>query len=98
MHKLLPIILLSSLVGASTIQQPLANSPISNTLTTKKPLVDSESLQSHITSANLLKRAKHLFQIAELGIDEYNHPTRVIGSEGTIHHLATSTNLPLYHS
>jgi aminopeptidase Y len=33
--------------------------------------------------SNLLDRAKVLYSLAERGIDEYNHPTRVIGSKGT---------------
>ncbi|RFU33484.1 hypothetical protein B7463_g2911, partial [Scytalidium lignicola] len=49
-------------------------------------LVSSERLQGDILAGNLLKRAKHLYKIAELGIEEFNHPTRVIGSKG---HLAT---------
>ncbi|KAL4892210.1 hypothetical protein BDV59DRAFT_54611 [Aspergillus ambiguus] len=51
-----------------------------------KELVSSEALQSHVDADNLLKRARDLYKIAELGIDEYNHPTRVIGSQG---HLGT---------
>lgn len=48
----------------------------------KKPLVDSEALQKLIKADNLLARAEHLYEIAKLGEPEYNHPTRVIGSEG----------------
>lgn len=47
-----------------------------------KPLVDSEELQSKIHKDNLLARAKELYEIAKLSEDEYNHPTRVIGSPG----------------
>lgn len=50
------------------------------TLTTS--IIDSTSLQNDINVDNLLKRAKKLFEIAELSEDEYNHPTRVIGSKG----------------
>lgn len=46
------------------------------------PLVDSESLQATISGKNLLVRAKQLYRIAKLSEDEYNHPTRVIGSKG----------------
>ncbi|KAI1865762.1 hypothetical protein JX265_008085 [Neoarthrinium moseri] len=53
---------------------------------TSKPLVSTEALQHSIKSDNLLARAKDLYKIAKLGEDEYNHPTRVIGSEG---HLGT---------
>lgn len=47
-----------------------------------KPLVDSEELQAKISQDKLLARAKELYKIAELSLDEYNHPTRVIGSDG----------------
>ena len=47
-----------------------------------RPLVDSERLQELINTDNLLKRANELYAIAELSHDEYNHPTRVIGSLG----------------
>ncbi|KAF2499683.1 putative aminopeptidase [Lophium mytilinum] len=72
---------------ASALQIPFLESlNPQNAVTTKKPLVSSEAIQADISSKALLKRAKELFKIAELGIDEYNHPTRVIGSKG---HLAT---------
>ncbi|KAH6679978.1 peptidase family M28 [Plectosphaerella plurivora] len=48
----------------------------------KKPLIDTEALQDLIKGDNLLERAKTLYEIAKLGQDEYNHPTRVIGSDG----------------
>jgi aminopeptidase Y len=48
-----------------------------------KELVSSEALQSQIHVSNLLDRAKILYGLAERSIDEYNHPTRVIGSKGT---------------
>lgn len=51
-----------------------------------KPLVDSDALQATIKGKNLLARAKDLYKIAQLAEPEYNHPTRVIGSEG---HLGT---------
>lgn len=47
-----------------------------------KPLVDTKTLQDSIKSENLFERAKKLYDIAKLGEHEYNHPTRVIGSEG----------------
>lgn len=47
-----------------------------------KPLVDTEALQAAIKIENLVARAEDLFKIAQLGEPEYNHPTRVIGSEG----------------
>jgi hypothetical protein len=39
-------------------------------------------LQNQIHVSNLLDRAKILYGLAERSIDEYNHPTRVIGSKG----------------
>ena len=48
----------------------------------KKLLVDSVSLQDAIEAQSLLSRAKKLYEIAKLGEPEYNHPTRVIGSQG----------------
>lgn len=49
---------------------------------TKKHLVDTKALQATINEDNLLARAKQLFKIAKLSLDDYNHPTRVIGSVG----------------
>lgn len=77
---------LSALAGASALQLPLLSTshdqaPIANT---KKPLVSSSALQDDIKAASLLKRSEHLFEIAKLGEDEYNHPTRVIGSKGML--------------
>ncbi|TEA20648.1 Aminopeptidase Y [Colletotrichum sidae] len=56
--------------------------PSSTSPSTKKPLVDTEALQDTIHADNLLVRAKELYEIAKLGEEEYNHPTRVIGSDG----------------
>lgn len=70
----------SSVQIASDLEQvPLGGVP--NTATTKK-LVSTEALQASIKSDNLLARAEELYKIAKLGEEEYNHPTRVIGSEG----------------
>jgi aminopeptidase Y len=49
---------------------------------TKLPLVDSETLQSKISSHTLESRSKVLYDIAKKGEEEYGHPTRVIGSAG----------------
>lgn len=72
--------------SASSLQQPLLGekpqSPLASTSSSKKPLVDSNALQAAISGDKLLDRAKDLYQIAELSWDEYNHPTRVIGSQG----------------
>lgn len=76
---------LFNLGSAASLQQPLLGvgeahqSPLA---TSKKPLVDSEALQAAISVEPLLERAKDLFKIAELSLHEYNHPTRVIGSDG----------------
>jgi len=82
MKSLLSLIPFTTLVASSAIQQPLHEAPISQTPLSTKPLVNSTNLQDHISSDNLLKRAKKLFEIAQLGVAEYNHPTRVIGSAG----------------
>ncbi|KAI2606565.1 Zn-dependent exopeptidase [Hypoxylon sp. NC1633] len=47
-----------------------------------KPLVDTDKLQASIKTENLLSRAKDLYSFAQLSEAEFNHPTRVIGSEG----------------
>ncbi|KAK4135740.1 Zn-dependent exopeptidase [Trichocladium antarcticum] len=68
-----------------SLQRPLVN--VTHAPAIKpKPLVDSEALQASISGDKLLARAEELYEIAKLGEDEYNHPTRVIGSEG---HLGT---------
>ncbi|KAF6807926.1 peptidase family M28 [Colletotrichum sojae] len=59
-----------------------STSPSTSTSSVKKPLVETEALQDTITADNLLARAKELYEIAKLGEEEYNHPTRVIGSDG----------------
>jgi aminopeptidase Y len=81
MARILSILALSVVTGASIIQHPLQENS-GQAAINNKPLVGSEALESHITSENLLKRAKQLYKIAELGAEEYNHPTRVIGSKG----------------
>ncbi|KAL4966366.1 uncharacterized protein BDV14DRAFT_171494 [Aspergillus stella-maris] len=72
--------------GISALRVPLPETEQLPLTDTKTNLVSSEELQSQIHVKNLLDRAKTLYSIAERGIDEYNHPTRVIGSEG---HLGT---------
>lgn len=52
--------------------------------TSKKQLIDTEALQALIKPEKLLHRAKELYEIAKLSEDEYNHPTRVIGSKGKL--------------
>jgi len=81
MYPLVAAVALStSLATVYAAQEPLINQlPLA---TTPKVLVSSASLEADITKANLFKRAKDLYKIAELSHDEFNHPTRVIGSEG----------------
>lgn len=76
---------LALLGEALASQQPLFASPASSQVPVidGKELVSSESILGRIDANNLLKRAKKLYSIAELGEEEYNHPTRVIGSKGT---------------
>ena len=47
-------------------------------------IVDSQALQDLIKPENLMARAEKLYEIAKgSSEEEYNHPTRVIGSAGT---------------
>jgi len=54
----------------------------------QRPLIsmvdeDGNSQMDLAAKASVLKtHAEQLYKIAELSIDEYNHPTRVIGSKG----------------
>lgn len=75
---------LALLGEASAIQLPLSLPKIPHipNAVTERKLVDSASLQERIDPDNLLARAKALFEVAGASVDEYNHPTRVIGSEG----------------
>jgi aminopeptidase Y len=81
MFRNILLLTLSSYAVASAIQYPLGVPPPTSDLT-KKPLISSEAIQDDIASDALFKRAEHLFKLAELSFDEYNHPTRVIGSKG----------------
>ncbi|KAL2137662.1 hypothetical protein VTI28DRAFT_8620 [Corynascus sepedonium] len=74
-------------VSALSDQRPLTDNspsqlPIGGDSSRRKPLVNSEDLQATISIDALLARAKNLFKIAHLSEEEYNHPTRVIGSKG----------------
>lgn len=81
--------LCAALAGASALQIPFL-SPSTDQAPLKpsenkdgtKPLIDSEALQDLVSGDRLLRRAKELYEMAKLGEDEYNHPTRVIGSKG----------------
>lgn len=84
------VALLGSASSSQTrMQQPLLASESSpeqlplGGVAAKRPLVDSQALQASIKSENLLARAEHLYEIAKLGEKEFNHPTRVIGSDGS---------------
>ncbi|KAF2464451.1 Zn-dependent exopeptidase [Lindgomyces ingoldianus] len=78
-----------TVTGAAALQVPLLPStsqmPVQSA-SERKPLIDSSALQDLISGDRLMARAKEMFEIAKLGEDEYNHPTRVIGSLG---HLGT---------
>jgi aminopeptidase Y len=93
MNTIISLLVLSAFATASVIQHPLNDGFGSQAPLSSKPLVSSEALEGHITSKNLLKRAKELFEIAELGAAEYNHPTRVIGSSGK-HQPQTVLSVP----
>ena len=84
MHPIIPLLATASLASASAIQQPLIKSETQSLISAydSKPLVSSEALEAHIKADSLFERAKDLYRIAEKGANEYNHPTRVIGSKG----------------
>lgn len=68
---------------ASPGQRPLLDAgPEASSPLAEKPLIDSQALQDAISIDRLLDSAKDLYEIANLSWPEYNHPTRVIGSEG----------------
>lgn len=74
--------------GASSSPLSIPGSSISQTPITEaeRGWVSSAELQALVDPQNLVRRAKELYGIAERAIDEYGHPTRVIGSKG---HLGT---------
>lgn len=72
----------SSLVASSILPSFLQSFSKPQALISSKPVVSSKALQDDITVAALLKRAKHFSKLADTSFEEYNHPTRVIGSEG----------------
>jgi aminopeptidase Y len=80
MHSSLLLLSLSSLAVVSAVLLP--PKAYQQALINKKPLVTSEGIQSHVSPKRLLKSAEDLFELAELSIEEYAHPTRVIGSLG----------------
>lgn len=85
MHQLVPLVAFSALAGASIVQQqPLQQASDAQALINSKPTITSDAIQDLITRKNLEIRAEELYKIAELSLDEYNHPTRVIGSPGKL--------------
>ncbi|KAF2262228.1 aminopeptidase-like protein Y [Lojkania enalia] len=79
----------ATIASAAAIQIPFLSVPSQSRVEATnetKPLVNSSEIQDLISGDRLLARAKKLFEIAKLGEEEYNHPTRVIGSAG---HLGT---------
>lgn len=77
--------------SAAALQIPLLSSLNSQTpievANETKPLVNSSALQDLISGDRLDVRARKLYDIAKLGEEEYNHPTRVIGSAGRPAHV-----------
>lgn len=101
--------LCAALTGATAFQIPLFSSANQASLghpEGSKPLINSTELQDLISRDRLLVRAKKLFEIAKLGEEEYNHPTRVIGSAGRLSYqlprciklISTQVTLELYHT
>ena len=82
MRVLLSLAALGAVAAQQRPLEPLQQVPLPDDKGSAKPLVSSEALQDSISRGNLLKRAKDLYRIAKRSEDEYNHPTRVIGSEG----------------
>jgi len=50
--------------------------------TAKKPEVNSKDLRKLMKLENLLRRAGEFYYVAGQSVEEFNHPTRVIGSKG----------------
>ena len=85
--------------GASALQIPLLSGSETSIEPAgdyhgEKPLVDSSALQDLISGDKLYARAKKLYEIAKLGEEEYNHPTRVIGSAGRFHVTPCGPRVP----
>jgi aminopeptidase Y len=79
--------LCAAFAGAGALQVPLLSShnqaPLGHPHGSK-PVVNSTELQDLISGDRLMIRAQKLYEIAKLGEEEYNHPTRVIGSAGKL--------------
>lgn len=85
--------LCAAVTSAAALQIPLLSSNNQALLghpSGSKPLVNSTELQDLISGDRLLSRSKKLYEIAKLGEEEYNHPTRVIGSAGRSKHVRHS--------
>jgi aminopeptidase Y len=82
MYRSYILSLFFSIAVCSATQHPLLPAADQQSLISKKSLVSSKALQDDINQDNLLDHAKHLYSLAELAVHEYNHPTRVIGSDG----------------
>lgn len=71
---------------------------------TSKPTIDSEALQNKISVERLQKRAEDLYEIAKTSEEEFNRPTRAIGTQGKLRLDACSilhanqTSRPLWDS
>lgn len=100
-----PIVLGGFLLGTTLAlnhqqQQPLPG-PFYDNKGDDKPLIDSDALQDLIKPENLLKRAEELYEIAKLSENDWNHPTRVIGSAGRLNKstgTATTNHLTVCRS
>jgi aminopeptidase Y len=82
--------LCAAVAGAGALQIPLFSSHSQAPLGHphgSKPMVNSTELQDLISGDRLMVRANRLYEIAKLGEEEYNHPTRVIGSAGRLVHV-----------
>jgi aminopeptidase Y len=83
--------LCAAITGAVALQIPLLSSSVQTPLghpSGNKPMVNSTELQDLISGDRLMIRAKKLYEIAKLGEEEFNHPTRVIGSAGMLVHVS----------
>ncbi|KHN99701.1 aminopeptidase Y precursor [Metarhizium album ARSEF 1941] len=92
MTRLSSLVALSAAAAAVALQLPLQR-PIKDALANPaddprhpRPLVTSHLLQDTIDQRRLRERAEQLYALAQKSEDEFNHPTRVIGSAG---HRAT---------
>jgi len=87
----------AAIAGVAAVQQvPLVDSSSATSQVSiqgDKPLINSTALQELISGDRLMQRAQELYEIAKKGEEEYNHPTRVIGSQGGFRHVTLSLEL-----